>query len=328
MAARGRTWNDDEVQALLAIWADASIQRQLLGAVRNSAVYSKISQELARKGHERDAKQCREKLKQLRKKYKEVVDSLRRSGAGVDSEDEFEEGGSFISFKWFSEIHSVMGGRASVSPPALLDSSAATFRGAEEQSSTSTSRTATPVLHEEPPEAASQAERTIHEDQVAEEQSPATVEQPPLSSSEQPRPSDGPDSSEQPGPSGLTSSEEGPPRNKRRKPNKQERAEKSMQKMLDLFVASEEKARQEFLELEHKKMQMEKEQAKVEEQREDRFLRVMQETILMMHHSAPGPVQPQLLPQPQPFSHLPQSQHNSAMYHFDLPPCNEEHDDD
>ena len=47
MAAPGRTWNDDEVQALLAIWADASIQKQLLGAVRNATVFNKIADELA-----------------------------------------------------------------------------------------------------------------------------------------------------------------------------------------------------------------------------------------------------------------------------------------
>ena len=41
MAARARTWND-EVQALLAIWADASIQRQLLGEVRNTTVFNKM----------------------------------------------------------------------------------------------------------------------------------------------------------------------------------------------------------------------------------------------------------------------------------------------
>ena len=67
MAARGRTWNDNKVQALLAIWADASIQRQLLGAIRNTTVFNKIADELARKGYQRDAKQCREKLKQLKR---------------------------------------------------------------------------------------------------------------------------------------------------------------------------------------------------------------------------------------------------------------------
>ncbi len=33
-----------------------------------------------------------EKLKEVMKKYKAVVDGLRRSGAGVDSDDEIEEG--------------------------------------------------------------------------------------------------------------------------------------------------------------------------------------------------------------------------------------------
>ena len=37
------------------------------------------------------------------KKYKEGVDGLRRSGAGVDSDDEFEEGGYYVYFRWFSE---------------------------------------------------------------------------------------------------------------------------------------------------------------------------------------------------------------------------------
>ena len=61
MAAPGRTWNDDEVQALLAIWADASIQKQLLGAVRNTTVFSKIADELAGKGYQRDAKELKNK---------------------------------------------------------------------------------------------------------------------------------------------------------------------------------------------------------------------------------------------------------------------------
>ena len=61
MAAPGRTWNDDEVQALLAIWANASIQKQLLGAVRNKTVFNKIADELAGKGYQRDAKELKNK---------------------------------------------------------------------------------------------------------------------------------------------------------------------------------------------------------------------------------------------------------------------------
>ena len=57
-----RTWDNVEVQALLAIWADTLIQRQLLGVVRNTAIFNKITQELLQKGYQRDAKQCWENL--------------------------------------------------------------------------------------------------------------------------------------------------------------------------------------------------------------------------------------------------------------------------
>ena len=141
-----------------------------------------------------------------------------------------------------------------------------------------------------------------------EQSTPATAEQPPQNSSGepetlsapessvQPEPLSSPGSSEQPRPSAKVTTEEGQHRNKRRKLNKQEKAEKVMQKIVDTFVASEEKARKEFLGLEKQKMEMDKEQARNEENREERFLRIMRETILMMHH--PTPV-PQPIPQPQ-----------------------------
>ena len=161
-----------------------------------------------------------------------------------------------------------------------------------------------------------------------EQSTPATAEQPlqnssgepeTLSASEssvQPGPLSSPGSSEQPGPSAKVTTEEGQPRNKRRKLNKQEKAGKVMQKMVDTFVASEEKARKEFLELEKQKMEMEKEQARNEEKREERFLRIMRETILMMCHPTP-------VPQP-----IPQPQQGSDMYHFDLPPFHPEPEDE
>ena len=76
MAAQGRTWNDDEVQALLAIWPHTLIQRQLLCVVWNVTVFSNFADKLAKRAT--SATQSRKKLKQLKKKYKEVVDGLRR----------------------------------------------------------------------------------------------------------------------------------------------------------------------------------------------------------------------------------------------------------
>ena len=76
------------MQALLAMWADASFRRQLLGAVWNTTAFNKIADELARKGYQRDKKQRREKLKQLKKNTRKLhqgkYDSLASSKSVVD----------------------------------------------------------------------------------------------------------------------------------------------------------------------------------------------------------------------------------------------------
>ena len=137
MAERGHVWTDVEVRCLLAIWSEESIQRELKEAYRNNQVWEKIARELKKQdsSFNRSSKQCSTKIKQLKKQYKDEVDKLRKSGVGVESEDEDD---LFVSFKWFFEVHQVMKGRAVVNPPALLESS-------------STSRSSTPAadLHSE-----------------------------------------------------------------------------------------------------------------------------------------------------------------------------------
>jgi len=148
----------------------------------------------------------------------------------VDSDDEFEESGIYVNFKFSSKIHGVIRGRPSVSPPALLDTSATGFRIPEERSSASTSRTATPVVLVESlvaadnPEGAesvgpvAMSEQAVEQDQSADGPGPSGISA--SGSSEQPR------------------SEEGEPlKKKKRKLNQLERVEKSMQKMIDSFLA-------------------------------------------------------------------------------------------
>ena len=59
--------------------------------------------------------QCRAKIKALKKRYREIVDKLRKSGTGRESDGD-------DNFPFFSDFHAVMGGRATVSPIHLLDS--------------------------------------------------------------------------------------------------------------------------------------------------------------------------------------------------------------
>ena len=87
MADRGKTWSDEEVSALIAAWSDKSIQRELSTMVRNEVPFRSISERLAEQDIHRSFKQCRDKMKQLKRKYKEKVDSLWRSSVGVNSDD-------------------------------------------------------------------------------------------------------------------------------------------------------------------------------------------------------------------------------------------------
>ena len=73
MAERGRTC-DDEITVLLQLWGEESIQWQLLGAVRSVVRYRAIATLLAERGYIHTYKQCWEKIKALKKKYKEMMD--------------------------------------------------------------------------------------------------------------------------------------------------------------------------------------------------------------------------------------------------------------
>ena len=48
MGERGRTWSDQEIAALMAKWADETIQAQLLRAARNVVPHRAIADELRR----------------------------------------------------------------------------------------------------------------------------------------------------------------------------------------------------------------------------------------------------------------------------------------
>ena len=71
LEAQGRAWNVEEVQAWLALWVDTTIQRQLLGAVRNTAIFNKITQEMAIKGYQCSAKQYQGKVERADEEVQE-----------------------------------------------------------------------------------------------------------------------------------------------------------------------------------------------------------------------------------------------------------------
>ena len=106
---RGAIWDDKEVQTLLVIWGEDKIQEELDGAVRNKAVFERIAKQLHEQGFERDWKQCRAKVKNLKTKYRVIKDNNNKTGRGRKS------------CKFFKELDGILGHRPASVPSALLD---------------------------------------------------------------------------------------------------------------------------------------------------------------------------------------------------------------
>ena len=111
---RGNVWADKEVKALLTIWGDSKIQEELDGAVRNKVVFVNIAKQLQDHGYERDWKQCRAKIKNLKTKYREVKDNNGGTGRGRKS------------CKFYLELDEILGHRPASVPSVLLDTGEST----------------------------------------------------------------------------------------------------------------------------------------------------------------------------------------------------------
>ncbi|XP_050810351.1 uncharacterized protein LOC127051715 [Gopherus flavomarginatus] len=78
---RAPAWNSSELQDLISVWGEEAVQAQLRSSRRNYDTYGQISKSMVERGHERDAMQCRVKVKELRSAYCKAREGNRRSGA-------------------------------------------------------------------------------------------------------------------------------------------------------------------------------------------------------------------------------------------------------
>ncbi|XP_062977813.1 uncharacterized protein LOC134395582 [Elgaria multicarinata webbii] len=101
---RGVSWRYQETLDLLEIWGESKIQEQLRSSHRNIYFFQYIAGEMAARGHERTALECRNKTKVMRLEYKRVVDHNSRSG------------NTRATCPFFSELHRILRGDASVTP--------------------------------------------------------------------------------------------------------------------------------------------------------------------------------------------------------------------
>ena len=106
----GSAWSVEETRALLNLWGDDRVQRQLEGAVRNKAVFETIQRALANLGYQRTWIQCRVKVKNLIATYRKIKDNNNRSGQGRSD------------FLFFDLLDRILGTRPASRPTNILSS--------------------------------------------------------------------------------------------------------------------------------------------------------------------------------------------------------------
>ena len=115
-----KRWTKSEILFLISVWGDSKIQSELDGAVRNKSIYQTISKKLQEAGYSKDWKQCKDKIKNLKQEYKKAKAHKNKTGNGMKH------------FRYYNELNEVLGNRAAITPPVLLES--ATLGGDDQQS--------------------------------------------------------------------------------------------------------------------------------------------------------------------------------------------------
>lgn len=80
MDVRKQLWSVEETSCLFAIWSSTEIQNKLEGLARTKPVFLQIQREMAAAGYDRSIDQINNKLKKLKKNYRDQRRNLDRGG--------------------------------------------------------------------------------------------------------------------------------------------------------------------------------------------------------------------------------------------------------
>ncbi|KAG1648604.1 Trihelix transcription factor GT-4 [Nymphon striatum] len=107
---RSEAWFHKETAALIHIWRDDHVQKQLEEMCRNKFVWSDVSKKLKTYGFDRSWSQCKDKMRNLIAKYRKVKNDNNTSG------------NSFHTFQFYDEIDSILGTRELTQPTNVIES--------------------------------------------------------------------------------------------------------------------------------------------------------------------------------------------------------------
>ncbi|EMP30892.1 Zinc finger and SCAN domain-containing protein 29 [Chelonia mydas] len=104
-------WHSGEVLDLISVWGEEAVQSQLRSSRRNYDTFGQISRDIMERGHDRDALQCRSKVKELRNAYHKVHDANSRSGTAP------------ATCCFYKELEAIFGGDPTSTPSTTMDTS-------------------------------------------------------------------------------------------------------------------------------------------------------------------------------------------------------------
>ncbi|XP_041417962.1 multifunctional protein ADE2-like isoform X2 [Xenopus laevis] len=104
----GRYWTEDEVRALISIWSEKNIRKQLHGTLRNKGLFLYIAKRMQQLGVSRDWKQCRAKYKNLKYEYRAI-----KCGHAIEDD---------AKMRFYNELDSILGSEVIVKDENDLDS--------------------------------------------------------------------------------------------------------------------------------------------------------------------------------------------------------------
>ncbi|EMP33345.1 hypothetical protein UY3_09504 [Chelonia mydas] len=107
---RAPAWAEREERDLISVWGEESMLSELRSSFQNAKTFVKISQGMKDRGHNRDPKQCRVKLKELRQAYQKTREANGCSGSEPKT------------CRFYDELHAILGGSDTTTPAVLFDS--------------------------------------------------------------------------------------------------------------------------------------------------------------------------------------------------------------
>ncbi|EMP25683.1 Zinc finger and SCAN domain-containing protein 20 [Chelonia mydas] len=96
---RAPVWSDGKVLDLISVWGEEAVQSHLRSSHRNYDTFGQISREMMQRGHDRDALQCRIKVKELQNAYRKAREANSRSDAAP------------ATCHFYKELDVILGGR-------------------------------------------------------------------------------------------------------------------------------------------------------------------------------------------------------------------------